>query len=618
MKYYIPTTTLNFSNILSSEAISPSSRYGIRTLGFNHLELSGLNPSPDHLFVYDLIPDWEMEPGNNDDYPLILELDESAVPLPAFHIVSTEPRRIWATSKTIYLSPSTARFLFRSTSDMNRMRVRVTGTLENKCEDLYREKDCFALVPLITTHPLCRTMSERLVEWAKCNRHDHSEDIKSDVESERRSGSELGYSIGIWFQSITQTSPSTTNSKQTMLQKALKRVGIVAAAFEELLVSLGVRNSSFLALIPDEPPSTYRPHSRCPNRSLSCTDMDPQRKGAYSLLDDALKFIVARGNEEWRWETASILEFCRSLWQEILHPRLCEKVKAETYRDSFNRFLRNLQNIETYSICDEKDPFLQALAAFVIGGRDEGKLARLLDSQRVAFPEISLSLYGAVVGYSRFPRTLMNVDTYRSSDLPQCFRDFDNLLEKRKVSKAKRGEFKTKFVPQIRSGNIPVQAIEQWRKKAKKVSKKEMDAFLGLIKSPVIEPIASKPKSPVVPEQQLLPLDANLKGEKQERPCTLFIEDDICVQDLERKDGDLDGLSLETKKALAQSLKEFQKEYRRGGYYFQKEKDYKRDNKSTIDHFMRCLSSLKTKKYNVPLPGIETPALRDWLRERYG
>ena len=69
--------------------------------------------------------------------------------------------------------------------------------------------------------------------------------------------------------------------------------------------------------------------------------------------------------------------------------------------------------------------------------------------------------------------------------------------------------------------------------------------------------------------------------------------------------------------AVAESLQEFQKGYRPEGFYSSKPQAYQRDNANAVDHFIRCLSSTKTKKLNVSLTDAERGAVLKWLKNRY-
>ncbi len=71
-KLYIPTTTLNFNNILSTESISPKSFYENRNFGYKRFEIvepSGLENS---LIAYSKIPHFEINDSELDNYTLII------------------------------------------------------------------------------------------------------------------------------------------------------------------------------------------------------------------------------------------------------------------------------------------------------------------------------------------------------------------------------------------------------------------------------------------------------------------------------------------------------------------------------------------------------------------
>ena len=643
MKYYIPTTTLNFSNILSSEAVSPACRYGLRTLGFNHFETSTPNPSQDCLFVYNHIPDWRTDTQVNDDYPLILEVDESAIPRSILTSALTEPEPIWATHKTVYLSPNTTRFLFRSMDEKKRMLSRVAATLENKCEDMYRAADRFALFLLGAAIPFASGTRDSLVEWGRLNPYDHSRDVITDVAQERTSGAELGASIGLWYRAHQEAS-QTPRNKATRLQTALGHFGITTDAFQNVLNQLGIPVAGLLKLVAEEQPSPYGPASRQSGVVLPNTETDDRRARAYRLLEAVNAFITERGNVVWRWDGTSIVEFCRSVWVEVLSPRVNEEKTFVAYRDSFNKLLRNLQKQGSYSICEERSPFLQAFAAVVIGGREEGKLARLIASEGVTCPEITLSLYGAIVGYSRFPRTLMDPEIYKGglppppppeSPLQKAVTAFAEALGKmRKVPKERKETFMTTLMPSLLSGKSCIPEIRAWGEEAG-VPKRTLSSFVRALELFVDHESPNKTANPsrsvkqlsahtrkafqAEPTQELL-LFAEDQSSANNQPdrAHLFVEDKQCAHALRDDQAPSTHLDSETKQRLATAIGLFQKEYQPDGFYSRRPEEYQRDNKNALDHFLRCLSSKKTRMMNVPLTDDQKKALATWLANRYG
>lgn len=51
--YYIPTSSLNFNNILSSESISPKTFYQARTFGYSRWASIPENPYDNSIVLYD-------------------------------------------------------------------------------------------------------------------------------------------------------------------------------------------------------------------------------------------------------------------------------------------------------------------------------------------------------------------------------------------------------------------------------------------------------------------------------------------------------------------------------------------------------------------------------------
>jgi hypothetical protein len=649
MKYYLPTTTLNFSNILSSEAISPAFRYRGRTLGFRHFELSLPNPCQDYLFIYDCPMNWTTDFGCNDNYPLILELDESVIPQKKLSVEPVDQFEVLAIPETIYLSPLNVRFLFRSEDEMKRMLLRVTGTLENKCDNLYKEKNCFSVLPTKPLFAFNTSMQENLLKWTTRNSYDHAEAVRMDIWYERMNGAQLGASVGTWL--LNNLKPDDAKSKKRIqIQQALSFYGILKQ-FSNFLAQLGIPEDRGLGALANELPPDYRPQGRYLLSQLASTEQCNCSTKGYPILEEVLKFILARGNVDWRWEGTSLVEFCRSVWIEVLNPVLSKEKQFEVYRDSFNRLLRNLQQAEAYSISEENSPFLQAFAAFLGGGRDAGKLARLLVAEKVKRPDIALTLYGAVVGYTRFPRTLLELDSYEAKVLaepksslpekdpkkdvlkkpnkkqPEKYQDAvlsdepksslpEKDLKKNFSEILKKKKFAKKYLDALLSNDFPVNKIQEWRKMKpfpKDIVKSFIDDFLETNGS---TPCGQKVKAETA--QQMLLTEMCVNEARPNLVARLFVEDDSCGRTLCQDDRIKKEISFEKRSAIAQSLVLFQKEYEVGGYYAGKPSDYQRDNASTADHFIKCLSSPGTKKFNVRLTDSERTTLVEWLKTRYG
>ena len=74
-KLYIPTSTLNFNNIMSSESISPASFYTKRRFGYKRFEKVAPNNLDNLILLYDKYPIFDINDKELENYPMVIEID---------------------------------------------------------------------------------------------------------------------------------------------------------------------------------------------------------------------------------------------------------------------------------------------------------------------------------------------------------------------------------------------------------------------------------------------------------------------------------------------------------------------------------------------------------------
>lgn len=132
MKYYIPTTTLNFNNILSSESISPSVFFQKRRFGYSRWFEIPENEQSNSLVLYDSLSRLERDDSEIEDHPMIIEITTDEI----FHKVE---KGIYVTNKTIYLNPWNTRFIFLREQDRLVTLSLSDSSLETKMIRLYQK-----------------------------------------------------------------------------------------------------------------------------------------------------------------------------------------------------------------------------------------------------------------------------------------------------------------------------------------------------------------------------------------------------------------------------------------------------------------------------------------------
>ena len=108
MKLYIPTSSLNFNNIMSCESISPIVFYKKRSFGYKSLTSVELNNLDNSILLYEDFPDFERPKSDLVDYPMVIEVD--------LEIESEGFKKlkegVWQYDKTIYLNPFSSKIYF--------------------------------------------------------------------------------------------------------------------------------------------------------------------------------------------------------------------------------------------------------------------------------------------------------------------------------------------------------------------------------------------------------------------------------------------------------------------------------------------------------------------------
>lgn len=79
MKYYIPTTSLNFNNILSTESLSPKAFYDKRGFGYSRWFTVEENCIEYVTLLYDAPHMFKRPISDIEDHPMLLEIDTDEI-----------------------------------------------------------------------------------------------------------------------------------------------------------------------------------------------------------------------------------------------------------------------------------------------------------------------------------------------------------------------------------------------------------------------------------------------------------------------------------------------------------------------------------------------------------
>lgn len=139
MKLYIPTTTLNFNNIMSSESISPASFYTKRQFGYKRFEKVEPNNLDNRIILYDKYPEFHINNKELESYPMVIEVDTKTIKEDA---LKEYKDGVYYSEETIYLNPFTTKIFFGNENEKRSTLSKAEPSIETKMVPIYENRFC--------------------------------------------------------------------------------------------------------------------------------------------------------------------------------------------------------------------------------------------------------------------------------------------------------------------------------------------------------------------------------------------------------------------------------------------------------------------------------------------
>jgi hypothetical protein len=139
MKLYIPTSTLNFNNIATTESLSPSSYYGTRGFGNRRFYSVEANAIDTAILLYSKFPRFHVEDGDLENFPMVIEIDTEDYSADLFHkYTSYGDIDMYVCYASIYFNVFHTLFYFRNYSELQSVVTKSEQSLEAKYAKIYR------------------------------------------------------------------------------------------------------------------------------------------------------------------------------------------------------------------------------------------------------------------------------------------------------------------------------------------------------------------------------------------------------------------------------------------------------------------------------------------------
>lgn len=138
MKLFIPTCTLNFNNIFSTESISPKAHYATRGFGNRRYYSVVANSLDMAVTLYSKYPLFQVDNTDLENYPMVIEIDTDDYEQTEFNLSGSKNGiETYTCASTIYLNPFHCFFYFDSYEARQGVLTKAEQSLENKFAKLY-------------------------------------------------------------------------------------------------------------------------------------------------------------------------------------------------------------------------------------------------------------------------------------------------------------------------------------------------------------------------------------------------------------------------------------------------------------------------------------------------
>ena len=369
MKVYFPTSTLNFSSIISAQRILPVQYYVEGALWWNRY-VKTVAEKDAVTILYNRFPVWEINDPDRDNYPLVIAFDACPVAkksrielncgiggqkLTAFF--TNVPVEVKAKD----ILAGKIEFFFRNEEEKRRILLKTESGVD----------ECKTLGMLMTARPqafitrIARTIKNEVrlpvdeafhLQFEEAERKvlENKLIVEDLIREERLRGAELGFELGGYIRSL--------------------RSGVFSGAFRERMKFCDWRDDVL-------PPS----------------------------FNSILEGFIDRPAVAWDPNRSSILSLVDKIMADFAKDKSVDKSVKNTFLVLHNHWGSAEQR---FKISEIEDVYLQAFAAFLECGTMPGKYPRYLKSVKLKSPEFMLALYGAIVGYTSFSRSLMVNENY--------------------------------------------------------------------------------------------------------------------------------------------------------------------------------------------------------------
>lgn len=430
MKYlYIPTTTLNFNNIFSTESISPIGFYPKRGFGYSKLESTPPNRLQNFTLLYSKYPVFEIQDDGRDNYPMVIRIEKDLIPEVILKkVCSNNEISTFSVNQTIYFRPEKTTIYFRSDSEQKNALIRSESSITTKNIKLYNSK-----------FQIHNKNNEPEFSWDGAllkDIYDHGE-IQPFIDIDRRIDRLKGFLYGY----ILGADKSVTK-EEALMQAELRE-------FQNKFYSLSNNprynfSDEYLAKI-KKAFYVFETTCRNPSRSLYLKTIQDfpveiTNRSITEFLPKNIGFPISPFvrlineyclNSNFKGDLSDTrLDIAKEIGITI-KKIVGQKWEGSLYKKYINELLNNIKSAKRFEFESFDHLAIQSVAAFLLKGDDLKTLESFLKTHhRIGDLRFAFAFWGSMYGFSKIPKTEYDNLYEQNGDYPNnLFKFVYDLLE---------------------------------------------------------------------------------------------------------------------------------------------------------------------------------------------
>ncbi len=465
-KLYLPTSTLNFNSIMSSESLSPASFYSKRGFGYKRFEKVNPNKLDNRIILYPKYPIFDIADKEIENYPMVIEIELKTLK----EDIVKEVDGLFYVDETIYINPFSTKIIFRNINEKISTISKAEPSIETKMVLVY--ENCFTEIE--------NESNIHCFKWEEVSIADSKDDISKYISEDRKINKLKGLLYAYLIASnksvskeivalkkytrnlqnilsaiITSPDNRPTYSQQDQLNIVYNGI---SKKLESIFLSTIIKEKSnrykcdFLNILKQENIfeywfcqnnySNYQINkfilpSKDKNKALSLYIQNlesqiynielsqmrskcdisnlPQLQFKRIINIPGQKDFLVKLFNEYLEEAYTSDEFIQSRYEfaksggKIFKRELNEKWDGSQSQQYINALLKNLNEFSAFDLKSINNNMMESFAAFCQkGDSDIDKLEYYLISNDISDFRIAISLWGIIFGFANMPKTLTN------------------------------------------------------------------------------------------------------------------------------------------------------------------------------------------------------------------